>query len=203
MASSAAKFSRALCLSVAGFLSACSSDETNVAPTTSSTGNEAIASIQNPAASLEAESPELGSFGIDLSHQDPNTQAGDDFFRYANGKWLDTFELPASRSNYGSFTVLGDRSDQRVRDIIDDLTNIEPADESIEQKISDYYLSYMHNEALNDLGISPLLPGLSTLDAIDTIEELIQGFGRALIDNTATPFGFYVGADRSDPDKHQ
>ena len=203
MASSAAKFSRALCLSVAGFLSACSSDETNVAPTTSSTGNEAIASIQNPAASLEAESPELGSFGIDLSHQDPNTQAGDDFFRYANGKWLDTFELPASRSNYGSFTVLGDRSDQRVRDIIDDLTNIEPADDSIEQKISDYYLSYMNTEALNDLGISPLLPGLSTLDAIDTIEELIQGFGRALIDNTATPFGFYVGADRSDPDKHQ
>ena len=203
MASSAAKFSRALCLSVAGFLSACSSDETNVAPATSSTGNEAIASIQNPAASLEAESPELGSFGIDLSHQDPNTQAGDDFFRYANGKWLDTFELPASRSNYGSFTVLGDRSDQRVRDIIDDLTNIEPADDSIEQKISDYYLSYMNTEALNDLGISPLLPGLSTLDAIDTIEELIQGFGRALIDNTATPFGFYVGADRSDPDKHQ
>ena len=98
---------------------------------------------------------------------------------------------------------MGDRSDQRVRDIIDDLTNIEPADDSIEQKISDYYLSYMNTEALNDLGISPLLPGLSTLDAIDTIEELIQGFGRALIDNTATPFGFYVGADRSDPDKHQ
>jgi putative endopeptidase len=203
MSSSAAKFSRALCLSVAGFLSACNSDETNVAPTTSSTDNEAIASIQNPAASLEAESPELGSFGIDLSHQDPNTRAGDDFFRYANGKWLDTFELPASRSNYGSFTVLGDRSDQRVRGIIDDLTNIEPADDSIEQKISDYYLSYMNTGALNDLGISPLLPGLSTLDAIDTIEELIQGFGRALIDNTATPFGFYVGADRSDPDKHQ
>ena len=184
-------------------MSACGSEETNVEPVVSSASNEAIASLQTPAASLETESPELGSFGIDLSHQDPNTRAGDDFFRYANGKWLDTFELPASRSNYGSFTVLGDRSDQRVREIIDDLTNIEPADDSIEQKISDYYLSYMNTEALNDLGISPLLPGLSTLDAIDTIEELIQGFGRALIDNTATPFGFYVGTDRSDPDKHQ
>ncbi|MDG2249641.1 MAG: M13 family metallopeptidase [Gammaproteobacteria bacterium] len=203
MSSSTTKFSHALCLSIAGLLSACGSEETNVEPVVSSASNEAIASLQTPAASLETESPELGSFGIDLSHQDPNTRAGDDFFRYANGKWLDTFELPASRSNYGSFTVLGDRSDQRVREIIDDLTNIEPADDSIEQKISDYYLSYMNTEALNDLGISPLLPGLSTLDAIDTIEELIQGFGRALIDNTATPFGFYVGTDRSDPDKHQ
>jgi len=189
MSSSTTKFSRALSLSMAGLLSACGSEETNVEPVVSSASNEAIASLQTPAASL--------------SHQDPNTRAGDDFFRYANGKWLDTFELPASRSNYGSFTVLGDRSDQRVREIIDDLTNIEPADDSIEQKISDYYLSYMNTEALNDLGISPLLPGLSTLDAIDTIEELIQGFGRALIDNTATPFGFYVGTDRSDPDKHQ
>ncbi len=203
MSSSTTKFSRALSLSMAGLLSACGSEETNVEPVVSSASNEAIASLQTPAASLETESPELGSFGIDLSHQDPNTRAGDDFFRYANGKWLDTFELPASRSNYGSFTVLGDRSDQRVREIIDDLTNIEPADDSIEQKISDYYLSYMNTEALNDSGISPLLPGLSTLDAIDTIEELIQGFGRALIDNTATPFGFYVGTDRSDPDKHQ
>ena len=71
--------------------------------------------------------PELGSFGIDLSHQDPDIRPGDDFFRYANGKWLDSFELPASRSNYGSFTVLSDRSDQRVRTIIDDLSSREPA----------------------------------------------------------------------------
>ena len=62
--------------------------------------------------------PELGSFGIDMSYQDAETKAGDDFFRYANGRWLDTFELPASRSSYGSFTVLSDRSDQRVSGIL-------------------------------------------------------------------------------------
>lgn len=140
---------------------------------------------------------------MDVSHQDTNTRPGDDFFRYTNGQWLDTFELPASRSNYGSFTVLSDRSDQRVRTIIDDLTNIEPAQDSIEQKISDYYLSYMNTEVLNELGISPLLPGLAALDEISSREELIQGFGRAFVDNTATPFGFYIGADRSDPDRHQ
>ena len=147
--------------------------------------------------------PELGSFGIDTSHQDPNTRPGDDFFRYANGKWLDTFELPPSRSNYGSFTVLSDRSDRRVRSIIDDLTQMEPAQASIEQKINDYYLSFMNTETLNELGIEPLQDGLAVLDEIDTHEKLVRGFGRALIDNTATPFSFYVGADRSDPDRHQ
>ena len=138
-------------------------------------------SIANPLETPDNSTPELGNFGIDMSHQDPETKAGDDFFRYANGGWLDTFELPASRSSYGSFTVLSDRSDQRVRGIIEDLSQTEPTQGSIEQKISDYYLSYMNTEALNDLGISPLLPGLSTLDAIATIEELIQGFGLSLI----------------------
>lgn len=147
--------------------------------------------------------PELGNFGIDMSYQDADTKAGDDFFRYANGGWLDTFELPASRSSYGSFTVLSDRSDQRVRGIIEDLSQTEPPQGSIEQKINDYYLSYMNIDVLNNRGIGPLQDGLSRLREIDSREELINAFGRSFIENTATPFGFYVGADRSNPDRHQ
>jgi putative endopeptidase len=162
------------------------------------------ASLDSPSNSELTEiRPELGSFGIDLSHQDPDTSPGDDFFRYANGKWLDTFELPASRSNYGSFTVLSDRSDRRVRSIIEDLTQTEPAQDSMEQKISDYYLSFMNIDKLNALGLEPLRDGLAALDQISTREDLVHGFGRALVDNTATPFSFYIGADRSDPDRHQ
>ncbi|MDA1373049.1 MAG: M13 family metallopeptidase [Proteobacteria bacterium] len=73
----------------------------------------------------------------------------------------------------------------------------------MERKISDYYLSYMNVDRANELGISPLLPGLAALNSIATRDELIAAFGRAMIDNTATPFGFGVGADRSNPDRHQ
>ena len=163
-------------------------------------GSETIA---NPLETPDNSTPELGNFGIDMSHQDPETKAGDDFFRYANGGWLDTFELPASRSSYGSFTVLSDRSDQRVRGIIEDLSQTEPTQGSIEQKISDYYLSYMNIDVLNDRGIGPLQDGLAKLREIDSRDELVAAFGRSFIENTATPFGFYVGADRSNPDRHQ
>ena len=163
-------------------------------------GSETIA---NPLETAGSSTPELGNFGIDMSHQDPETKAGDDFFRYANGGWLDTFELPASRSSYGSFTVLSDRSDQRVRGIIEDLSQTEPTQGSIEQKISDYYLSYMNIDVLNDRGIGPLQDGLAKLREIDSRDELVAAFGRSFIENTATPFGFYVGADRSNPDRHQ
>ena len=160
-------------------------------------------SNDTPETVLASAKPELGDFGVDLSQQDPNTKPGDDFFRFANGKWLDEFELPADRSNYGSFSVLGDRSDERVNTIIEDLSAAEPTAGTIEQKISDYYLSFMNTEALDERGIGPLREKLAQLSAIDSREALIEALGRSQLDATASPFGWYVGADRRDPDRHQ
>ena len=160
-------------------------------------------SSDTPDTALASAKPELGDFGVDLSHQDPNTKPGDDFFRFANGKWLDEFELPADRSNYGSFSVLGDRSDERVNTIIEELSAAEPAADTIEQKISDYYLSYMNTEVLDERGIGPLREKLAQLSAIDSRAALIEALGRSQLDATASPFGWYVGADRRDPDRHQ
>ncbi len=187
--SSSGKF---LLVAFCSFLAACGAED-------NSSGSAEVAA----AANNEHAVAELGTFGIDLLHQDPGTRPGDDFFRFANGRWLDSYELPADRSTYGSFSVLADRSDERVKIIITDLTSIEAAQASMGQKISDYYLSYMDTAALNDLGISPLLPGLSRLSEIDTQEELLAAFGRARIDTTASPIHFRIGADRSDPDRHQ
>jgi putative endopeptidase len=176
----------------------CGSEETSSQPASDSSVAELTTASETSTAGAE-----LGEFGIDLSYQDPSTRPGADFFKYANGVWLDTYELAADRSRYGSFDVLSDNSDRRVRTIIDDLAAIEPSAGSMEQKISDYYLSFMNTQTLNELGISPLLPGLVALEEIDSKEELTKAFGRSQIDNTASPFGFYVGADRSDPDQHQ
>lgn len=188
-----------LLVSLCSFLVSCGDSKNNSPENVSSVENN-IKVITENATSV---APELGSFGIDLSHQDPNIRPGDDFFRFTNGRWLDSYELPADRSNYGSFSVLSDRSDERIRTIITDLTAIEPTQNSMEQKIGDYYLSYMNTDALNTLGISPLLPGLSQLANVDTSAELIIAFGRASIDTTASPLIFNISADRSNPDRHQ
>ena len=167
--------------------------------------NSPAVTAPEPAATtaIIAAAPELGAFGIDLNNQDTAVKPGDDFFRYANGKWLDTYELPADRNRHGNFDVLTDRADARVRTVVDDLTNMEPPQGSIEQKISDYYLSYMNTEALNALGISPLRPGLAQLAEIDSMAQLVAAFGRSRLSGTASPFSFGIGPDRSNPDVHQ
>jgi len=185
------------CLAAALLLAACGGEQTGAAPATPpETAAPAVAEVANGG-------PELGGFGIDTSSRDDSVRPGDDFFRFANGVWLDNFELPADRGDYGSFSVLADRSDERVRAIIEDLAGMEPAAGSIERKISDYFQSYMDTETLNELGIGPLLPDLAAIEAIADREQLIAAFGRAQLDNTASPFAFYIGADRGNPDRHQ
>ena len=146
---------------------------------------------------------ELGSFGIDLSRRDLSVRPGDDFFSHASGTWLKNFELPADRSRYGAFTGLAELSDERVREIIQACAASDPKPGSIEQKIGDYYATYMNTEALDRRGIEPLRPGLAGIAGIESREDLVRAFGRARIDTTASPFSFFVGADRRDPDRNQ
>jgi|TARA_B110000483_G_C18198060_1_gene543936 putative endopeptidase len=181
-------------------LAACGSD--NIQAPNPSMDETAGPAAVAPEAEVAAK-PILGNFGIDLSSRDISIRPGDDFFRHTNGLWLDTFELPADRSGYGAVNVVVDRSDERVKAIIDELAAVEPTAGSLERKISDYYLSYMDTDTLNRLGIEPLQPGLNKLAEIHTLEALTAAFGRAQIDNTATPFNFSIGANRSNPDRYQ
>ena len=50
----------------------------------------------------------IGDFGLDLTAMNPDVRPGNDFYAYANGKWLDSFNIPADRSSYGPFNKLED-----------------------------------------------------------------------------------------------
>jgi len=59
----------------------------------------------------------LGSFGVDLSSRDTSVKPGDDFDRFANGKWQDTYQLKDYESDFGSFDALNDQSEIAVKAI--------------------------------------------------------------------------------------
>ncbi len=48
----------------------------------------------------------IGEFGVDLTARDTATKPGDDFERYASGKWIDATTIPSDRPSIGSFTNL-------------------------------------------------------------------------------------------------
>ena len=159
--------------------------------------------ITTPGLPATAPAAQLGNWGVVLDDRDTSISPGDNFFRHAHGKWLDTYEIPADRSSHGMFQVLAERTDEQVNSIIERLVASEPATGSLAQKIADYYRSYMDVETLDALGIQPLGDALARIEAIDSVAALTEAFGRARLDTTATPFGFYVDVDRSNADRHQ
>ncbi|WP_262689918.1 M13 family metallopeptidase [Kordiimonas aestuarii] len=150
----------------------------------------------------EAAAPELGAWGVDLTAQKTDVKPGDNFFEYMNGHWLDTFELPADRTNYGAFTVLSERSRDRVKTIIDEVSGGDYPQGSVEQKIGDYYASYMDVAAVNARGIDPLRPTLDAIAGIENVDDLTKAFGREGLDGSASPVTGGLGIDRENPDRY-
>ena len=48
---------------------------------------------------------------------------GDDFFQYANGKALEKLVIPSDRTSYGSFALLRELSDNRMKELVLGLAN--------------------------------------------------------------------------------
>ena len=59
-----------------------------------------------------------GTWGVDISTRDTSVNPGDDFQRYAAGKWLDANEIPADKSQNGIGSELADRNQEQLRSIV-------------------------------------------------------------------------------------
>jgi putative endopeptidase len=145
--------------------------------------------------------PAIGSWGVDLAKRDETVRPGDDFFRYASGAWLKSYELPDDKTSFGSFRALSERSQERVRGIIDELTATAAPTGSVEQKIGDYYASFMNQATLDARGYAPLTPELAAIAAIEDLEGLARAFGRADLVGTQSPLGVGLEIDRKQPER--
>jgi putative endopeptidase len=140
--------------------------------------------------------------GIDLSNVDPSVRPQDDLFRYVNGRWLDSAEIPADRSADGAFYALRDRAEADLRALIEGVaeTGGEPGSEA--QKVADLFRSFMDEDRADELGLDPIRDELDLVAAISSKEELISALaelGRLGVDGL---FGGYVDTDARQSDRY-
>ncbi len=88
--------------------------------------------------------------GIDKSLFSDSVSAGENFYLYANQKWLETTEIPADKSNYGIFTLLDDMTREQVRELIEQAGSAEGEPGSAAQKVGDLYKSVLNIQARNE-----------------------------------------------------
>jgi len=182
------------CLLLAGCTTAHAPSASAPSPTTGET---------TPAADVTAAPTgpaQIGTWGIDLTAHDTTVKPGDDFYRYAEGKWLDTSQIPPDRTSWGSFAELADRAEHQIRAITEALPADAPAG-STEQKAGDFYRAYLDTDTIERNGLTPAQPGLKAIAAARSHEQLATLIGRPDL-TLNSPLGVGITLDQKNPDRY-
>lgn len=146
-------------------------------------------------AEIAPQSPHLVS-GIALENIDHTVRAQDDLYLHVNGKWLENTKIPADKSNYGAFSALYEESQQALRQVLDEVTvKFGLPEDSDEQKLAAFYISYMDEMAREELAISPLRPYLLELNESNDKAALPKMMASILLKGGINPLGWYVNND--------
>ncbi|MEN9713708.1 MAG: hypothetical protein RLZZ164_372 [Actinomycetota bacterium] len=138
--------------------------------------------------------------GLDLSNFDHSVRPQDDLFRHTNGGWLRDVAIPEDQATYGSFMILRDLSEERVREILEDAAaNPKPG---VSQKIGDMYGSFLDEAQVNALGSEPIQADLKRIANISSLSELTKLIGELENQGISSLFGMYVNNDPGNPDRY-
>ena len=139
--------------------------------------------------------------GVELTGMDTSVRPQDDYYAYANGKWLEETEIPADQFGWGSYMTLRDDSLTDVRAIVDDVAG-DAADSEAAAKIGNYYNAYLDEERVEGLGMSPLKPLFAEIDAIEDHAAMSRWFGDNNDISVDGPFNLYVNQDDKESTKY-
>ncbi|MEM6790376.1 MAG: M13 family metallopeptidase [Myxococcota bacterium] len=144
----------------------------------------------------------IGTWGFAVDDMLPDVAPGDDFFRYANGKWLDTFTIPDDFSNYGAFTVLFEEAETQLRAIVEDLQAGKSVDGAgpDRQRVADHYKSFVDVTAIEGLGLTPIAEDMATLAALSDHAAVARTMADPVLGTR--PVSFYVDLDPKNTDRY-
>ena len=144
-----------------------------------------------------------GNWGFDLSGMDTKTMPGDDFFRYANGTWLDQTQIPADKPAYSLRVIMTDVTDQRLKDLLE-TTGARSTDNpsNLEEKAGAFYRSFMDEARVEQLGAKAIDPELTDLKTAKTRDEFAALMGRTTTDFEFSLFIPVIDVDLKDPNKY-
>lgn len=110
--------------------------------------------------------------GIDVDGMDKSCKPCEDFYRYANGKFLDANPIPARYSNWGSFGILAEANRERLKVILEAAVASKAAAGSNERKIGDLYTSCMDTAMIEARGWKPIEARLKRVAEMKSAADL-------------------------------
>lgn len=137
------------------------------------------------------------TMGIRQENMDMTAKPGTDFYQYACGGWIANNPLKPEYSRFGSFDVVAEENQKRIREIIEGLAAQPQERGSLGQKIGDLYALRMDSVRQNKEGVKPVLADMKRVAKVKSTSELIALMSQ--MDKEGVGFGelwgSYIGAD--------
>ncbi len=133
--------------------------------------------------------------GIDKSTFDTSVRPQDDFFQYVNGTWVEETEMPPDKSRYGTFDILYEENQVRLKEIIENAANSENVPGSDAQKVGDFYNSFMDSLKIEELGLDPLQDEFNRIEKVQNYSDLAELYAHHYMLGISRPFSGYISQD--------
>jgi len=132
---------------------------------------------------------------FDTAGMDTTVKPGDNFFLYANGKWMKNAQIPKTETGWGSFYTLYNDNLKNLKSILEHAAKSSSAKGTAEQKVGDFYASGMDSLTIEKLGTEPVKPLLSKIDAIKNDKDLISFIADGFKNGEGDLLGFGIEPD--------
>lgn len=160
-----------------------------------------VLAVALAAAALATEKAQYGTWGFDATGADSQTRPGDDFFRYANGAWLDRTAIPADKPGYSLFLAMTDTIDARLHELMEQAAAKKESSD-LEGKVGAFYASFMDERRIESLGARGIAPELDSVRTARSRNELAGLMDRAVDDFDNSLFDLWTDVDLKDPKRY-
>jgi putative endopeptidase len=109
---------------------------------------------------------------IDPALFDASASPAEDFFRYANGAWLDANPVPPEYGSWGAFHEVTERNRDLLHALLQQAAEEDAAPGSAHRMVGDYYAAAMDESAIAAAGAAPLAPWLARIDAVESAADV-------------------------------
>jgi putative endopeptidase len=138
---------------------------------------------------------------IDPQNMDLSVKPGDNFYQYANGNWLKQNAVPASKTSWGSFNELREKSLDAMKSLLDDAAKTTTKGR-LYQMVGDYYTSGMDSVTIESRGFDPIKPELARVDKVNNKQAFFDELAYQRTQSNNMLFGFFVAQDRKNVNKY-
>ena len=138
---------------------------------------------------------------IDPANMDLSVKPGDNFYQYANGTWLRANTIPASKTSWGTFQELREKSLDAMKTLLEDASKTATKGR-LYQMVGDYYASGMDSLTIEKRGFDPIKPDLARIEKVNNKAAFLDELAYQRTQSNGMLFGFSITQDRKNVSKY-